>query len=119
VILIYGLVAILFMYLFWPYLWSAPIPKFIEAITYMTNFPWNETVLFNGARYKANFLPPDYLPRSVGAIHGNQHIVGVFWSNNCWYTDLKKTIKTSGMVPSAILVFCTDSNYHALTYADL
>lgn len=63
VITLYGVVSIIVMYIFWPYLWSAPVPKFIEAITYMTNFPWNETVLFEGARYKANFIPTDYLPK--------------------------------------------------------
>jgi hypothetical protein len=63
VIILYGVISIIVMYVFWPYLWSAPIAKFYEAISYMANFPWNETVLFEGARYKANFIPTNYLPK--------------------------------------------------------
>jgi len=54
--------AIVAMYIFWPYLWLAPIGRFIECFKVMSNFPWGGSVLFNGREYLATNLPRYYLP---------------------------------------------------------
>lgn len=58
----YALIAILTMYLTWPYLWPDPIGRFFETILIMTQHPWPSSVLFNGAYYPANDLPGSYVP---------------------------------------------------------
>jgi 4-amino-4-deoxy-L-arabinose transferase-like glycosyltransferase len=63
---LYGLVAIITMYLTWPYLWSAPIAHFIESVKVMSQYPWEGRVLFNGAEYASTQLPYSYLPVLLG-----------------------------------------------------
>lgn len=58
----YALVAIIAMYLTWPYLWPDPLGHFFETIQIMSQHPWPGSVLFNGASYPANDLPATYLP---------------------------------------------------------
>jgi len=58
----YAIVAVVFMYLTWPYLWSAPFAHLKESITTMSAFPWIGRVLFNGNYYPADKLPGSYLP---------------------------------------------------------
>ena len=58
----YALVAILTMYLTWPYLWPNPIGHFLETVRIMAQHPWPGSVLFNGATYEANNLPSSYVP---------------------------------------------------------
>jgi len=59
---IYALIAIMAMYLTWPYLWPDPIGRFIETVHIMAQHPWPGTVLFNGLTYRANGLPASYMP---------------------------------------------------------
>ena len=58
----YALIAILAMYVTWPYLWPDPIGHFLETVQIMSQHPWPGNVLFNGATYPANDLPASYLP---------------------------------------------------------
>ena len=58
----YGLIAIITMYLTWPYLWPDPIGHFLETVQIMSQHPWPSLVLFNGERYPANDLPASYMP---------------------------------------------------------
>jgi hypothetical protein len=58
----YTLIAILAMYLTWPYLWPDPIGHFFETVQIMSQHPWPGSVLFNGATYPANDLPASYMP---------------------------------------------------------
>ena len=62
IIAIYALIAIMAMYLTWPYLWPDPIGHFFETVQIMAQHPWPGTVLFNGATYPANDLPASYMP---------------------------------------------------------
>ena len=62
VIAVYGLTAILAMYLTWPYLWPNPIRHFFETVQIMAQHPWPGAVLFNGGTYPANDLPASYMP---------------------------------------------------------
>jgi len=61
-IAIYALIAIMAMYLTWPYLWPNPIGRFFETVQIMAQHPWPGTVLFNGLNYPANELPASYMP---------------------------------------------------------
>ncbi len=114
VITLYGITSLIFMYVFWPYLWSNPVGKFVEAITYMTHFPWNETVLFDGVRYKANFVPVNYLPKLLLAQFTETTIITVFFGFTISITQLfKKRINYLawfllifwGLVPLLITIF--------------
>ena len=58
-LLAYAVIALIAMYLTWPYLWSAPFSHLLESVTTMSAFPWLGRVLFNG-----NYYPPGDLPRS-------------------------------------------------------
>jgi hypothetical protein len=58
----YALIAIIAMYMTWPYLWSDPIGHFLETVQIMSQHPWPGNVLFNGATYPANDLPASYMP---------------------------------------------------------
>lgn len=61
-----GIVAILTTYATWPYLWDAPIARFIEVLTLMSNNPTSLKVLFMGQIYPAYDLPTRYLPWLMG-----------------------------------------------------
>jgi hypothetical protein len=58
----YGVLAILIMFLTWPYLWENPFPNFIGVFGLMSDNPTNLAVLFNGQEYRAGELPLRYLP---------------------------------------------------------
>jgi len=60
--LAYFLWAILITYLAWPYLWVAPISRYIETLNMMSSFPWTGEVLFNGNFYSPAAVPLSYLP---------------------------------------------------------
>ena len=59
---IYILIAIITVYLTWPYLWPNPIPRLFESIRVMSQYPWKGNVLFNGTYYASNNLPYSYIP---------------------------------------------------------
>jgi hypothetical protein len=63
---VYGVMALLTMYLTWPYLWINPIGHLIESIRVMSQYPWNGQVLFNGVEYSSTQLPYSYLPVLFG-----------------------------------------------------
>jgi hypothetical protein len=58
----YGLIAYAVMVITWPYLWEAPIGKFIRVVQFMSDNPTTLQVHFWGALYPANDLPRRYLP---------------------------------------------------------
>ena len=58
----YGLIAYAVMVITWPYLWEAPIGKFIHVVRFMSDNPTTLQVYFYGALYPANALPLRYLP---------------------------------------------------------
>ena len=62
VLFAYAFIAIIVMYLSWPYLWPAPIHNFVESVTLMSAFPWLGRILFNGNYYAPDNLPRFYLP---------------------------------------------------------
>jgi len=58
----YGLIAYGFMVITWPFLWEAPIGKFIRVVQFMSENPTTLKVYFYGGIYPANKLPLRYLP---------------------------------------------------------
>jgi len=63
---VYAILAVITMYLTWPYLWTNPIGHFIESLQVMSQYPWQGRVLFNGAEYSSTQLPYSYLPVLLG-----------------------------------------------------
>lgn len=63
---IYLLAGLATTYLFWPYLWNAPLSRFIDSVKVMSNFPWSGLVRFEGVDYQPNALPWYYLPKLIG-----------------------------------------------------
>ena len=60
--LTYGMLAILTMFITWPYLWEDPITRFLDVLRFMSDNPTNLSVLFGGEVYRAGDLPRRYLP---------------------------------------------------------
>jgi len=58
----YAVIAIMAMYLSWPYLWMDPVGRFFESLKVMSLYPWLGLVLFNGISYQSTNLPYSYLP---------------------------------------------------------
>ena len=58
----YAVIAIMAMYLSWPYLWIDPVGHFFESLKVMSLYPWLGLVLFNGVSYQSTNLPYSYLP---------------------------------------------------------
>ena len=59
---IYAVIAMMAMYLTWPYLWMDPVGHFLESLETMSLYPWGGLVLFNGVKYTSSTLPYSYLP---------------------------------------------------------
>src|SRR5215203_531638 len=58
----YGAIAIITMFITWPFLWESSIARFIAVFRLMSDNPTNLSVLFNGQIYLAVELPRRYLP---------------------------------------------------------
>ena len=61
-LLVYGLVGGLTCLATWPYLWEAPLSRFVEVLRHMSANPHPIPVLFNGVIYQSDKLPASYLP---------------------------------------------------------
>jgi hypothetical protein len=61
-LLFYGLIALLAMFITWPFLWEDPLTNFIDVFRLMSDNPTNLSVLFGGEVYRAGELPRRYLP---------------------------------------------------------
>jgi hypothetical protein len=59
---LYGVIALLAMFITWPFLWENPIARFVEVSRFMSDNPTNLSVLFGGEVYRAGDLPRRYLP---------------------------------------------------------
>lgn len=64
-IIFYGMIAIVTMYIFWPYLWAQPVARLLEVLKHMSNNPTELAVLFNGQIFHANDMPRRYLPQML------------------------------------------------------
>jgi hypothetical protein len=65
-LVVYAILALIFTYLTWPYLWMDPIGHFIDSFKTMSAYPWKGEVFFNGIGYTSTTLPYSYLPVLFG-----------------------------------------------------
>ena len=65
-LLVYALVAVLVCLATWPYLWEAPLGRFIEVLRHMSANPHVLGVLFKGVVTASDKLPASYLPVLLG-----------------------------------------------------
>ena len=65
-LVMYAVIAIVTMYLTWPYLWTDPVGHFVESLKTMSLYPWRGQVLFNGVEFESTELPYSYLPVLFG-----------------------------------------------------
>jgi hypothetical protein len=62
---VYALVALLAMFIAWPYLWGSPVARFVEVLRHMAKNPQVLPVLFSGVIYSSDQLPMTYLPHML------------------------------------------------------
>ncbi len=55
-------IAVLTLYVSWPWLWSDPVGHFIESFTRMSRYPHEVTELFRGKPVSSTNLPFNYVP---------------------------------------------------------
>jgi hypothetical protein len=65
-LVVYAGAALAAMYISWPYLWDAPVGRFIEVLQHMSHNPKVLPVLFRGTIYPSDNLPVAYLPVMLG-----------------------------------------------------
>jgi hypothetical protein len=63
---LYSIIAILTMFITWPFLWPNPLARFIDVTRFMSANPTQLAVLFNGEIFRADELPRRYLPALLG-----------------------------------------------------
>jgi hypothetical protein len=63
--LLYGLIAVLVMFVGWPFLWADPINRILEVVHHMSDNPTQLSVLFMGQMYHAATLPRRYFPQML------------------------------------------------------
>jgi hypothetical protein len=61
-LIIYAIIAVISMYISWPYLWPNPPVRLFESFQVMSQYPWKGQVLFNGNYYSSTDLPYSYIP---------------------------------------------------------
>jgi len=61
----YAAIAILIMYIFWPFLWADPVNRLLEVLRHMSDNPTELAVLFLGQIFRANEMPRRYLPQML------------------------------------------------------
>jgi hypothetical protein len=50
------------IYVFWPYLWGAPVSHFLASLSEAADFPWYGTIYYGGVLYFKSPPPISYLP---------------------------------------------------------
>ena len=89
-----GVISLLVLYLTWPYLWDAPVSRFMDVLALMSHNPTKLKVLFYGNTYRAYALPLRYLPVLLGIMLTEPTwllfalglgVIGVrFWKDKSW-----------------------------------
>jgi hypothetical protein len=65
-LVVYAGIAVLTMFLTWPYLWVDPLGNFWQVLRHMSSNPLTVLVLFGGQEYTSIALPHTYLPTMMG-----------------------------------------------------
>lgn len=116
----YFLITALTAYATWPYLWSEPISRFQSIITYMSDFPWDGKVLFNGVYYPTNELPIGYVPILLG-IQYTEPVILLFFmgliilARKIWertiHSELAISVTFWGIIPFILFTVLRPSLY--------
>ena len=61
-----GVIAVITMYITWPYIWETPIATFIEVLKLMSSYSTMPKMIFMGDFYRSYDLPLRYLPWLLG-----------------------------------------------------
>ncbi len=62
---LYAALAILVMFLLWPFLWQNPLTRLLEVLAHMSDNPTELAVLFRGQIFRANEMPARYFPQML------------------------------------------------------
>ena len=108
---VYTGLTILIAFLTWPYLWTNPLQKFIEAFGFMSANPTQLNVLFNGQIYRAYELPRRYLPILLGYTLTEPvwilFIIGLligFWKSNNQQRITLALVLSWFLIPAAYVI---------------
>lgn len=102
----YGILAILVMFLTWPYLWESPLRNFIDVFRFMSDNPTQLAILFGGDIYRAGELPIRYMPFML-ATTLTEPVVPVFLTGiplGYWQIDRSKDEAKRGQLVSLSLL---------------
>ena len=50
----------IFLYIFWPFLWEAPLDNIAYVLKKLSKYPWGGQVFYLGDYFKSEFLPWHY-----------------------------------------------------------
>lgn len=105
-ILVYGLASVTTMYVLWPYLWSAPVASFLEAMRHMADNPAAAGVLFGGTVIPGGNLPASYLP-TIMWITLTEPVWPLFAGGiaAALYLSLRSRLDWRGLLPVALWFF--------------
>jgi hypothetical protein len=103
---LYALIALIFMYLTWPYLWPNPVGHLVESVRVMSEYPWRGQVLFNGSMYPSTGLPRSYLPVLLG-IQMTEPVWFLFAAGLAIlvYESIKKNVQSRALLALCIVWF--------------
>lgn len=116
----YLLVAVLTMFLSWPYLWQDPVGHWIDSLVLMVNFPWPGRVLFNGQFYDPDGLPASYLPTLLNLqltepllilMYAGLAMLIFFTLRKRTPLDLLLVVGIGGLLPLAFLILTRATMY--------
>ncbi len=65
-LLAYAAIGLVVAYATWPFLWGAPLARFLESLRTMSQFPYLTKVLFMGRYYTGDALPWFFYPVMLG-----------------------------------------------------
>ncbi|HJS17921.1 MAG TPA: hypothetical protein VJ785_04190 [Anaerolineales bacterium] len=118
----YFLVAGIMTYLAWPYLWNAPIQRYLEEVGLISNFQYfSGQVLFDGRFYGIRDLPRSYLPILLSIQFTEPLVLSVYigffifgWRilRNHLRTDLLLDLGIGFVLPLFALILLNSPLYH-------
>jgi hypothetical protein len=93
-LLVYGGIALLSMFVTWPFLWASPVKHFLISLNIMSSFPTKAGILFAGHYYPANHLPWIYLPGLISIQFTEPAVILFFCSIGVLFLKHKRFIKS-------------------------
>ena len=92
--ILYGFLTLIVTFATWPYLWLAPLQKFVEVFFFMSDNPTQLNVLFAGSNYQAGDLPHRYFPLLLGYTlsEPTYFLIAIGMVLGFWKADTKKRL---------------------------